>query len=228
MDKINSPQRPLVTGAITKKEAYIITFLLLFVSEYLNIMFLPFNLHPMVHLSIAHILLYTPVLKKILIIKNISCALLVAFSLYFTGISACQNGFMLNKNVDLLIILANLIFTGSWSNEILLDIRDYEGDKEQRIQTLPTIFGKKIGWYSALLVISIGTTINSFELSYLFNNKLAILFFLLHIPQIYHLFKIKKNFSKQSILYYMNYTNKSLVALLLYIICLSQFRPFNI
>ena len=186
-------------------------------------MFLPSNLHPMVHLSIAHILLYTPVLKKILIIKNISCALLVTFSLFFTGLSASHHGFMLNKNVDLLIILSNLIFTGSWSNEILLDIRDYEGDQQQNLKTLPTVFGKKIAWYIALLVIFIGTTINSLELGYLFNNKIAFVFSLLYIPQIYHLFQIKKDFSNGTILRYMKYTNKTLFALLLYVIYLSRF-----
>jgi 4-hydroxybenzoate polyprenyltransferase len=221
IDKINSPARPLITGAITKNEAIGTTFLLLIISEYLNIKFLPSNLHPIVHFSIAHALLYTPVFKKIMIIKNISCALLVSFTVIFTGLSSSPNGLLLNKNCDLLIILTNLIFTGSWTNEILLDIRDYEGDKQQSIKTLPTVFGKKVGWYCALLVISIGTTINSSELSYLFNNKIAILFSLLHIPQIYYLFEIKKTFSKKSILHYMNYTNKSLVALLLYIICLS-------
>jgi len=226
IDKINSPQRPLVTGVITKIEAIVTTFLLLIISEYLNIIFLPSNLQPMVHLSIAHILLYTPVLKKILIVKNISCALLITFSLFFTGLASSRNGFMLNKNIDLLIILSNLIFTGSWSNEILLDIRDYEGDKQQGIQTLPTFFGKKIGWYSALLVISIGTTINSFELSYLFNNKIAFIFSLLYVPQIYYLFQIKKDFSRKSIQRYMNYTNKTLFVLLLYVICLSRFYTF--
>ena len=134
MDKINSPTRPLVTGAITKNEAYFTTFFLLFISEYLNVIFLPSNLHPIVHLSIAYILLYTPVFKKILIIKNISCALLVCFSIIFTGLSSSHGQIILNKNFDLLIILTNFIFTGSWTNEILLDIRDYDGDKKQSIQ----------------------------------------------------------------------------------------------
>lgn len=221
MDKINSPTRPLVTGAITKNEAYFTTFFLLFISEYLNVIFLPTNLHPIVHFSITHILLYTPVFKKILIIKNISCALLVCFSIIFTGLSSSHGQIILNKNFHLLIILTNFIFTGSWTNEILLDIRDYDGDKEQSIQTLPTFFGKKIGWYSALMVISIGTTINSLELEYLFNKKIAFVFSLLHLPQFYYLFQIKKDFSKQSIISYMNYTNKTLFVLLLYIICLS-------
>ena len=196
IDKINTPIRPLVTGAITKNEACVITFLLLVISEYLNIMFLPSNLHPIVHFSIAHILLYTPVFKKIIIIKNIYCSLLIYLSVFFTSLSSSHGQIILNKNIDLLIILANLIFTGSWSNEILLDIRDYEGDKKQSIQTLPTFFGKKIGWYSALMVISIGTTINSLELEYLFNKKIAFVFPLLHLPQFYYLFQIKKYFYK--------------------------------
>ena len=52
MDKINSPARPLITGAITKNEAYFTTFLLLITSEYLNIKFLPSNLQPIVHFSL--------------------------------------------------------------------------------------------------------------------------------------------------------------------------------
>ena len=61
----------------------------------------------------------------------------------------------------MLIIGCNLIFTGSWSNEIILDIRDYEGDKKQQLQTIPTILGKEIAWTCAGLVLYIGVAVNT-------------------------------------------------------------------
>lgn len=73
---------------------------------------------------------------------------------------------------------------------------------------------------------SLGTIINSLEFGYLFNNKIAFVFSLLYLPQIYYLFQIKKDFSRKSIQRYMNYTNKTLFVLLLYVICLSRFYTF--
>jgi geranylgeranylglycerol-phosphate geranylgeranyltransferase len=70
IDKINNPERPLVTGAITKSEAIVTTLLLTGISEYLNIVFLPSSLQPIIHLSVLFIYLYTPVFKKIMVIKN--------------------------------------------------------------------------------------------------------------------------------------------------------------
>ena len=83
IDKINSPERPLITGAITKGEAIVTTLLLTCISEYLNLFFLPPNLQPIIHLSVLFIYLYTPVFKKIMVIKNISCAAIVSFKFFF-------------------------------------------------------------------------------------------------------------------------------------------------
>ena len=221
-DKINNSERPLVTGAITKNEAIAATITLISISEYLNFRFLPSNLQPIIHLSVLFIYLYTPIFKKIFVIKNISCALLVSFSFFFSGLAAAQSPLGLNKNFDLLIIGCNLIFTGSWSNEIILDIRDYEGDKKQQLQTIPTILGKEIAWTCAGLVLYIGVAVNTMTLVNLFNFKIAICFIGFIIPQIYNLFEIrKKEYSNESIEKYMTHTNKTLFLLL---ICLANLK----
>ena len=80
IDKINSPNRPLVTGEITKTDAIIYIISLLSITEYLNYRFLPSSLQWIIHLAILNTIIYTPILKKMLLIKNISCAALVAWS----------------------------------------------------------------------------------------------------------------------------------------------------
>lgn len=219
IDKINSPERPLVTGAITKGEAIVTTLLLTGISEYLNLFFLPANLQPIIHLSVLFVFLYTPVFKKIMVIKNISCAAIVSFALFFSALAASQTIMVLNDKFDLLIVGCNLIFTGSWTNEILLDIRDYEGDKKEKLQTLPTILGKETSWTCAGLVLYIGVAVNAMKLVTLFNVKYAFCFIGFLLPQFYYLFEIKKNkYSNESIQKYMKHTNITLLVLLLYLV----------
>ena len=65
--------------------------------------------------------MYTPILKRITLIKNISCASLVSFSLFFSALASSQSTMLLsNKNFGLLSITMGYIFFGSLSNELLL------------------------------------------------------------------------------------------------------------
>ena len=215
-DKINKPYSPIVTGEITKREAVGIAILLLGTSEYLSINFLSENLQFIIHLIILYINLYTPVFKKIIFVKNLSCSILVTFSLFFTSLSCSKYPLILNPNLDLLIVACNLVFTGSLSNEILLDIRDYEGDKTSNIQTLPIIFGKKTAWMSSFFILYAGLTVNIVKLYKLTNISIAGLFVLIMIPQVNKLYHIKNtNFSDNSIEKYMDQTKKTLFIILL-------------
>jgi len=215
-DKINKPNRPIVSGAITKTEAIGISILLLGSSEYLSIHFLSENLQSIIHLSILYINLYTPIFKKILIVKNISCALMVSLTLFFTALASSKYPLNINPNLDLLIVACNLVFAGSWSNEILLDIRDYQGDKKENIQTLPVLFGKQNAWTCSLLILTTGLAVNVLKLYEITDIKIACLFTLMMIPQMNDLYNIKKtSFSNKSIEKYMDQTNKTLFFILL-------------
>jgi 4-hydroxybenzoate polyprenyltransferase len=61
-----------------------------------------------------------------------------------------------NKNFGLLSIAMSLIFFGSWCNELLLDMRDKEGD-QGKILTVPTLFGNQFSWLFSnfILIFSI-------------------------------------------------------------------------
>lgn len=223
IDKINKPSATLVTGEITMKEAKMYIFLLLSLAEYLNLSFLPYNLQVITHIAIINIILYTPIFKSILLIKNISCALLVGFAVVFSGLTA-QNtlNIFLNKNIKLLVIASRMIFFGSLHNEILLDMTDVEGDSINNVNTLPVIFGNNITWQIVYYITKLNVLWNTFDMIRLFNFHCGMFFMLMCTPLIINLKEIKKyNYNHKLILHTVNETNKPLILNLLLLCILS-------
>jgi geranylgeranylglycerol-phosphate geranylgeranyltransferase len=220
IDRINSPHRPLITGEVTMKEAYLLSALLLGGAEYLTFRFLPFNLQMIVQLAIIQIILYTPVLKRIFLIKNLSCAGLVSFSIFFNGLASAGNTLLTtNANFGLLGIALSLIFFGSWSNEIILDMRDIEGDKNNKIVTIPTLFGNDFSWLLLQTINNYNIISNSLSIAYLYNSPRigsGIVFIL--TPLLVNLYQVKKaEYSLESIKNYTQKSNYPLLALMGYL-----------
>ena len=223
IDKINNPKRPLVTGEITRKEAFFFNCFLISLTELLSFKYLASNSILFVNLALLNVTIYTPILKRILFIKNLSCAFLVSFSLFFSGLACINSNIPLNnKSNSLLWIAARTIFFGSLFNELLLDMHDYEGDKENNIQTIPVVFGLNNSWVLATLIMKINIVWNSFHIMYLFNFKIGIFLLLILSPMLYNLRTIKKlGFSKTSISNAINKSNIPLFLLLIYL-CILQ------
>lgn len=226
IDRINSPNRPLVNGEIKISEAILLVVSLLGVVEYLTLNYLSETSQLIIQLIIIKINVYTPILKRILIIKNISCASLVAFSLFFTGLSITNTIMVSNKNFSLLLIAMSIIFFGSWSSELILDMRDIIGDKKNKIATIPTIFGNKNSWIFTNIVLYYGIVSNTLSIAYLYNNyKIASVVTIILSPLLVSLYNIKKeNYSNKSITNYMKYSNVPLVVLLFYLCLLAKLR----
>jgi len=228
IDKVNSPTRPLVTGEITMREAKIYIILLLSLTEFLNSL-LPYNLQVITHLAIINIILYTPIFKYLLLIKNISCALLVAFAVVFAGLTA-QNtlNIWLNQNIKLLVIASRIIFFGSLHNEILLDMTDVEGDAKNHVNTIPVLFGNNITFKIVYYITKINVLWNTFDVIRLFNLHLGMFFMVLSTPLIINLKKIKKyDYNKELILQTVNETNKPLL-LTLTLLCILSLPRISI
>jgi 4-hydroxybenzoate polyprenyltransferase len=219
IDKINNPKRPLVTGEITKTDALIFNCFLIGLTELLSFKYLASNSILFVNLALLNVTIYTPILKRILFIKNLSCAFLVSFSLFFSGLACINNNIPLNnKSNSLLWIAARTIFFGSLFNELLLDMHDYEGDKQNNIQTIPVVFGLNNSWVLATLIMKINIAWNSFHIMYLFNYQIGIFLLLILSPLLYNLRTIKKSgFSKTSISNVINNSNIPLFLLLIYL-----------
>lgn len=106
--------------------------------------------------------LYTVHLKPKTWIKNLSCASLVAMSPVTSALAAwevlCDGTFLKGQGVvgmfstqppfylifkSPICFLVVSLFSGIFSREVLMDITDYDGDKEAGIETVPVKYGKK-------------------------------------------------------------------------------------
>jgi geranylgeranylglycerol-phosphate geranylgeranyltransferase len=224
IDKINSPNRPLVNGEVKISEAFVLFLLLIGTSEYLSIFYLTDNLKFFIQLAIIQIIFYTPILKRIVIIKNISCAAMVSFSLFFSGLASSKTIIGSNQNLGLLCVAISVIFFGSWCNELLLDIQDREGDINNKIITIPTLIGNKYSWLCSKYILNFNIITNTIIIDNLYNNQVAIFLPIIFSPLIMNLYKIKKDcYSKESIANYMKYSNYPLFLLLIYLCVIARF-----
>lgn len=145
VDKINHPNRPFPQGIF--KHIYglyigIIFFIIsLFLSFLINLLCFSINL-----IGISLIFLYELFFKNKAFIGNVIVALTVALSFNYGG--AIVHEFIKPTFFSMITLF---IFLG---REILMDVRDFEGDKQIR-NTLPAKIGKKHSVQLAFFIIVI-------------------------------------------------------------------------
>jgi 4-hydroxybenzoate polyprenyltransferase len=167
-DRINHPTRPLVTGDLTVKEAWIaaLTLTAAYIGGGIHLSQRGYWMFPMIT-----IYLYTPVLKKIPLIKNLSCAAVISTTVDFIrGTFYSPNSYPLRK----------LIFIWSMTNEIFLDIADEVGDFKAGVRTLPVLFGKT-------------KTIVGLFFFICWNQMSRDPFFIAYFPFYYYLWRVHRN-----------------------------------
>jgi 4-hydroxybenzoate polyprenyltransferase len=218
IDKINNPTRPLITGEISRKSAAITVSVLLLITEFLTLKYLPATLQILMQLITVTILIYTPILKRIPLIKNVACASLVSFSLYFNGLAA--NTMILGyPKYKILEIASRIVFFGSFVNEILLDIRDYHGDKLNHIHTIPVIFGNNNAFICASIFLTTNMIWNILEFSKIHGPIKAAILLLPFLPLYKRMYDMSVYYySIESILKYTNQSTRSMLFILALII----------
>ena len=194
LDKINNPSRPLITGEITKLEAYSISLLFLLLI-FFNEINLSNKLQEFTNIILFGISIYTPILKNITFIKNIFCATIVSLSILYSALAVNPdvynwiiNNSIENINYQILLATMRYIFLGSLNNELLLDICDVEGDKLNNVKTLPVLFGKNIT-FAVIILILFYSMLNILFI----NNDYAKFSLILYLPVIIDMYKIKKS-----------------------------------
>ena len=113
--------------------------------------------------------LYTPIFKKIPLIKNMIVALIITQA-PLTGALIVEGN--IQNIIPACLYLFNLIM---WQ-EIILDIQDIDGDKQNNIKTLPVLYGHNISNQIALGFLILGT---------LLPYGFSIIFFILQLPLIF-------------------------------------------
>jgi 4-hydroxybenzoate polyprenyltransferase len=147
-DKTNHPNRALVSGQISEKEAWTTVSVLSALYGVLGLG-LPRMVAPYWIGAWVLIMAYTPVLKNICLVKNVACAATIAAAVPFIGLSAAAGATKAS-----LWARARFVFGGSLYCEVLMDILDREGDALAGIRTLPVLHGNPgaLGVLMALLV----------------------------------------------------------------------------
>lgn len=214
IDKINAPTRPLVTGELTKQDAFCISAVIMVITEILSIYYLNASSQTVVDIANLVIILYTPIFKHLLFVKNLVCGSLISFATIFPALCIGNT----NGNFQLLMVLFRMILFGSISVELLYDIIDSDGDLRNSIYTIPNTYGKHFTYRLVSALLTIGILVNMMYLTYVYNFKYGIVFMFLQSPLLTRLEHIlKSSFSKKSIKKYGSQTTETLVVTLIFL-----------
>jgi len=134
IDKINRPNRVLPKTELTLKEALAFYIFLLLISLFLSIFISLIALLEVFSAS-ALLYLYSYKIKKIPLLGNFVVAFLTGFAFIYGGMAV--------NNVEAATIPALFAFLVNFIREIIKDMEDIEGDKQQGVNSYPVIYGFK-------------------------------------------------------------------------------------
>ena len=134
IDKINRPDRVLPKGEITLREALGFYIFLSLLSLSLSI-FISLIALLEVFFASALLFLYSYKIKKIPLLGNFVVAFLTGFAFIYGGIAV--------NNIEAAIIPALFALLINFIREIVKDMEDIEGDKQQGINSYPALHGFK-------------------------------------------------------------------------------------
>jgi 4-hydroxybenzoate polyprenyltransferase len=149
-DRINNPERPLIQGSITQGEAEVMTTILLMLVPIIGYSSLPVSVAPYWWSALWLTFLYTPILKRWFLVKNLVCATVVSATVPFVVLSVNGQGGLWSS------LTAKIIFMASFYIELLLDIVDIKGDRENGIPTVPVVLGKTATILMATSIVNAG------------------------------------------------------------------------
>lgn len=168
-DGINKPQRPLISGNLDIRLAFMISLSVICVSLILGIyLYQTSALRLILFLMTAMILsVYNLPFAGIVLAKNILTAsatvLSLSFVFTFTPISQADLWFL--AGAFLFII----------SRELLMDIRDIDGDSQENYRTLAVIFGRNRIFFLAKILFSLSIILRILYLYSSFSLKSVVL-----------------------------------------------------
>lgn len=152
IDRVNKPSRPLPSGKISVKKAYILYFVFVAASVFISAL-LNEKAIAIVLVSILLLFFYSKYLKRIPLVGNITVAFLTGLVFIFGGVVVEYPSAAIVP--ALFAMLINLI------REIIKDMEDVEGDTKVGVVTFPVKFGFQKSKY-LILVISLTLIIYTF------------------------------------------------------------------
>ncbi len=135
IDAINQPDRPIPRGAIRPRVALVFS-LCLFVGAVGLTLLLPFLAIVIAFVNLLALVAYTEVFKGLPGVGN-------ALVAYLTGSTFLYGGAAVGGDLETVLILFVLAAGATMAREIVKDVEDIEGDREEGLNTLPIAVGER-------------------------------------------------------------------------------------
>ena len=188
IDEINKPNRPIPSGRISLENARNYAFALFGIGIALSFVdsYLVNSIWPSVIVVPAAVImyLYARNLKSMPLIGNLTVATLTGFCFVIAGVViACATNSL--KILFISIYLGLFAMFMTLAREIVKDMEDIEGDKQEGARTFPILYGKKISSIISIILIVVTTLMcpilyifKIFNLGYMMIMVIPIIIFL--------------------------------------------------
>lgn len=153
-DRINRPNRPLITGIISPKAVLVFSILLFIIGTFFAVLLPMQSTIIAVAIALPLMVAYSFWLKSVPLLGNFIISFVLGLTFLFAGSALSE--------MMALWIIAILAVGLTMVRELVKDIADYDGDIKTNIRTFPTIFGIKKAWILAAifaLIIGLGALI---------------------------------------------------------------------
>ena len=156
IDEINKPNRPIPSGRISLENARTYAYVLFGIGIALSLVdsYLVNSIWPSVIVIPAAVImyLYARNLKAMPLIGNLTVATLTGFCFVIAGVViACATSSL--KILFISIYLGLFAMFMTLAREIVKDMEDIEGDKQEGARTFPILYGKKIPSIISIILI---------------------------------------------------------------------------
>ena len=140
IDGINTPTKPLPSGAVTPEHAVLVGGSAYIVVLLATSLISDARVRFVIAASAVATLLYTPVLKRISFVKNAAVAGTIAAAPLAGALAAGAAG----ASLRVVTAPCAFLFLAVCYREILMDVTDAEGDAAAGVKTLPVVLGREL------------------------------------------------------------------------------------
>lgn len=150
IDTINRPDRPIPRGAVSPREAFAFS-VALFLGAVVCAVTLPVEALLIAVVNLVALVAYTEYFKGLPAVGNLVVGYLTGSTFLF-GAAAVDSTF--DPNV---LVLFGLAALATFTREVVKDVEDLEGDREEGLSTLPIVVGERraLGVGVAAMVVAV-------------------------------------------------------------------------
>ena len=135
IDAINRPDRPIPRGAVSPRGALLLSGLLFAVAVGLTLL-LPLFAVAIALINLVALVIYTELFKGLPGVGN-------ALVAYLTGSTFLYGGAAVEGNLSPVVVLFALAASATMAREVVKDVEDAAGDREEGLRTLPIVLGRR-------------------------------------------------------------------------------------